>query len=59
MSLARATDDPSLKRRYESLALNFLERGDERHDAGSRSESRMTARITALGRSGTSSGDRS
>jgi hypothetical protein len=28
MSLARATDDPSLKRRYESLALDFLERGD-------------------------------
>jgi hypothetical protein len=53
MSLARATDDPSLKRRYESLALDFLERSDERRDTGSRSESRMTA----LGRSGTSSGD--
>jgi hypothetical protein len=54
MSLARATDDPSLKRRYESLALDFLERDDERRDTRSRSESGMTA----LGRSGTSSGDR-
>jgi len=28
MSLARATDDPSLKRRFETLALNFLEKDD-------------------------------
>jgi hypothetical protein len=40
MSLARATDDPSLKRRYESLALDFLERGDGRRETGSRTGSR-------------------
>ena len=28
MSLARATDDPTLKKRYETMALDFLERGD-------------------------------
>ena len=48
MSLARATDDPSLKRSYESLALDFLERGDGRRDAGSRTESRTAV----IGKSG-------
>jgi hypothetical protein len=48
MSLARATDDPSLKKRYESLALDFLERGDERRGADSRTESRAAV----FGRSG-------
>jgi hypothetical protein len=48
MSLARATDDPSLKRRYESLALDFLERGDEKRGANSRAESRAAA----VGKSG-------
>jgi len=28
MSLARATDDPGLKKRYENLALDFLEKSD-------------------------------
>ncbi len=33
MSLARNTDDPALKERYERLALNFLERGVVEKDA--------------------------
>jgi hypothetical protein len=53
MSLARATDDPSLKRRYESLALGFLEKGDERRDTGSRTESRTAV----VGRSRANVGD--
>jgi hypothetical protein len=51
MSLARATDDPSLKRTYESLALDFLERGDERRDTASRTES-GTAAIGETGAAG-------
>jgi len=30
MSLARATDDPVLKHRYQDLALEFANAGDER-----------------------------
>jgi hypothetical protein len=52
MSLARATDDPSLKRRYESLALGFLERGDDRRDTGSRTESRTAG----MGKTGATGG---
>jgi hypothetical protein len=56
MSLARATDDPSLKRTYESLALDFLERGDERRNTASRAQS-GTAAIGDTGAAGDANGN--
>lgn len=33
LSMARGTDDPNVKRRYEDLALDFMERIGGRRDA--------------------------
>jgi len=51
MSLARATDDPGLKKRYENLALDFLEKSD----FGARGVSRGAA----IGKDGPNRGDAS
>jgi len=48
MSLARATDDPSLKKRYETLALDFLERDD--------ADSQRTMRTAVIAKSGPNRG---
>jgi len=47
MSLARATDDPSLKRRFETLALNFLEKDDS--DLRGLSEAAVTGKTGPSG----------
>jgi len=46
MSLARATDDPTLKKRYETMALDFLERGDA--DSQGKGASRQGPSRTAV-----------
>jgi len=51
MSLARATDDPGLKKRYETLALDFLEK--------SASGSQGLFRRAIIGTGGSNSGDAS
>jgi hypothetical protein len=37
-SLARGTDDPSLRQRYEDLQIDFLRRGSREDDGGDDSE---------------------
>jgi hypothetical protein len=50
MSLARGTDDPTLKKRYDDLALDFLKRGGD-------SESQMAPRIAVIGKIAAHTGD--
>jgi len=49
MSPARATEDPSLKKRYEILALDFLERGD--------ADSQGASRVAVIAKSGPNRGE--